>query len=222
MENFIKPAAVEMARILCGDAVANKLAMVPLSNDIIKCRIQGISEDVLQQTIASVKRSGKFSLQLDETIDIGNDAQLMMFVRYLDTNDYMEQFLFCRPLAKEQIFKKVNSFFKKQQLQWSDCVSVCEDGASSMMGCKKGFMSFVKKENKNISVVHCLIQRENLTAKEIQGDLAIVFTEVVSVVNFIKSRPLHTRLFRVLCDEMGLNTIGFCSIPTFVGYRKER
>ena len=83
-------------------------------------------------------------------------------------------------------------------------------------------MSFVKKENKNISVVHCLIQRENLTAKEIQGDLAIVFKEVVSVVNFIKSRPLHTRLFRVLCDEMGLNTIGFCSIPTFVGYRKER
>ena len=100
MENFIKPAAVEMSRILCGDAVANKLAMVPLSNDIIKWRIQEISEDVLQQTIASVKRSGKFSLQLDETIDIGNDAQLMMFVRYLDTNDYMEQFLFCRPLAK--------------------------------------------------------------------------------------------------------------------------
>ena len=100
VENYIKPAAVEMARILCGDAVANKLAMVPLSNDTIKCRIQEISEGVLQQTIASVKRSGKFSLQLDETIDIGNDAQVMMFVRYLDTNDYMEQFLFCRPFAK--------------------------------------------------------------------------------------------------------------------------
>ena len=90
VENFIKPATVEMARILCGDAVANKLAMVPLSNDTIKWRIQEIS-DVLQQTIviASVKRSGKFSLQLDETIDMGNDAQLMMFARYLDTNDYM-------------------------------------------------------------------------------------------------------------------------------------
>ena len=34
-------------------------------------------------------------------------------------------------------------------------------------------------------------------------DLAIVFKEVVSVVNFIKSRPLHTRLFRVSCEEMG-------------------
>ena len=98
---MIKPAAVEIARILCGDAVANKLAIVPLSNDAIKRRIQEISEDVLQQTIASVKGSGKFSLQLDETTDIGNDAQLMMFGQYLDTNDYIEQFLFCRPLAKK-------------------------------------------------------------------------------------------------------------------------
>ena len=32
VENLIKPAAVEIARIMCGDAVANELAMVPLSN----------------------------------------------------------------------------------------------------------------------------------------------------------------------------------------------
>ena len=106
---MIKPASVEMARILCGDVVANKLAMLSSSNDTIKWRIQEISEDVLQQTIASVKRSGKLNLQFDETTDIGNDAQLMVFVRYLDTNDYIEQFLFCRLLAKnttgEQIFK---------------------------------------------------------------------------------------------------------------------
>ena len=175
---MIKPAAVEMARIVCGNAVANKLAMVPLSNDTIKRRIQELSEDVLQQTIASVQRSGKFSLQLDETTNIGNDVQFMVFVRYLDTNNYMEQF-FCRPLAKnttgEQIFKKVDSSFKEHKLEWSDCVSFCADGAPSMMGCKKGFMSFVKKENKNISVVHCLLHRENLAAKEIQEDLARVF-----------------------------------------------
>ena len=114
---------------------------------------------------------------------------------------------FCRPLAKnttgEQIFKQVDLFFKEHELEWSGCVSICADGALSMMGCKKGFMNFVKKENKNISVVHCLLHRENLAAKEIQEDLAIVFKEVVSVANFIKSRPLHTRLFRVLCNEMG-------------------
>ena len=75
-----------MARILCGDAVANTLTTIPLSNDTIKRRIQELLEDVLQQTIAFVKRSGNFSLQLDETTDIGNDVLLIVFVRYLDTN----------------------------------------------------------------------------------------------------------------------------------------
>ena len=163
---------------------------------------------------------------MDEITDIGNDAQLMVFVLNLDTNDYMEQFLFCRSFAKnttgEQIVKKMDLFFKKHQLQQSDCVSVCEDGAPSMMRCKKGFMSFVKKENKNISVVHCLVHRENLAAKEIQGDLAVVFKEIVSMVNVIKSRPSHTRLFCILCDEMGAEHNGLLFHPTFVGYREER
>ena len=34
-ENLVKPAAVEMAKLMCGDAVASKLAMVPLSNNTI-------------------------------------------------------------------------------------------------------------------------------------------------------------------------------------------
>ena len=111
-EKLIKPAAVKMVRILCGNAVANKLVMVLLSNNTIKWRIQVLSEDIMPQTIASVKRSGKFSVQLDEITDIRNDAQLMVSVQYLDTNDYMEQFLFCHSLAKnttgKQIFKKLN------------------------------------------------------------------------------------------------------------------
>ena len=205
-ENLIKSASVEMARIMCGDAVANKLEMVPLSNDTMKRRIKELLRNVLQQKIAAIRHSERFSLQLDETTDIGSDAQLIVFVRYFDSNDFVEQFLFCRPLAKnitgEEIFKKVDFFFEEHQLQWSNCVSVCADGAPAMMGSNNGFMSFVRRKNNSISVVHFLLHRENLATKEIQENLAIVFKEVVSVVNYIKSRPLNTRLFRALCDEM--------------------
>ena len=211
-ENLIKPASVEMARIMCGDAVANKLEMVSLSNHTMKRRIKELSRNVLQQTIAAIRHCERFSLQLDETTDIGSNAQLMVFVRYFDTNDFVEQFLFCRPLAKnttgEEIFKKVDFFYEEHQLEWSNCVSVCADGAPAMMGSNKGFMSFVKRKNNNISVVHCLLHRENLATKEIQENLAIVFKEVVSVVNYIKSRPLNTRLFRALCHEMGAELSG--------------
>ena len=82
-------------------------------------------------------------------------------------------------------------------------MSACADGAPAMMGIKKGFMSFTKKQNKDILIVHCYLHRKNLAAEDIQANLALVFKEVVCVVNYIKSHSLCTRLFRVFCDEMG-------------------
>ena len=121
-ENLVKPAVIEMARIMSGDAIANKFAMVPLSNNTRKRRIQEILADILQQTIAAVEQSEKFSLQLDETTDIGSDAQLMVFVRYCTSENYVEQFFFCRQLTKnttgEEIFMNVDFFFKEHQLSW--------------------------------------------------------------------------------------------------------
>ena len=61
-------------------------------------------------------------------------------------------------------------------------------------------------------MVYCLFHRENLAAKEMQEDFAIVFKEVATVVNYFKSRSLHTRLFHVLCDEMNAEHMGFCFI----------
>ena len=55
-ENLFKLAAVEMATIMCGDAIVNKLAVVPLSNNTIKRLIQEISADILQQTIGAIKQ----------------------------------------------------------------------------------------------------------------------------------------------------------------------
>jgi len=51
-----------------------------------------------------------------ETTDFGNDVQFMVSLRYSATEDYVEQLLFCCPLAKritrKEMFKKVESFTK--------------------------------------------------------------------------------------------------------------
>jgi len=107
-ESLVKPAPVKIARIMCNDAAANKLAVVPLSNKTIKLRIPELSVDILKQIIAAAKRSRNLISELGETTDLGNDAQFMVFVRYRETADHTEQFLFCRPLTKhatgEEIF----------------------------------------------------------------------------------------------------------------------
>ena len=47
-EILVKPAAVEMAREMCGDAVANKLNMVSCSNNTIRPRIEAMSGNILK------------------------------------------------------------------------------------------------------------------------------------------------------------------------------
>ena len=161
-------------------------------------------------------------MQLDETTNIENDAQLMVFVQYHAADDYVEQFLFCCQLSKntlgEEIFKTVDWFFQEHQLLWADCVSACADGAPSMMQIRKGFMSFVKKENNDILIVHFYLHRENLAAKESQENLAFVFKEVVSVVNYINALVY----FKCFVMKWELNTVDFCIIQTFVGYPKKK
>jgi len=90
--------------------------MVLSSNNTTKWHIQELSVDILmKQTIAAAKWKSYFrAWELGETTDLGSDAEFMVFVRYRATEDYVKQFLFCRPCAKhtigKEIFKKVKSF----------------------------------------------------------------------------------------------------------------
>ena len=101
-------------------------------------------------------------------------------------------------------------------------MSVCADGAPSMMGSKRSFMSWVKRQNNDISVVHCLLHRGNLEAKEIQEDFAIVFKEVVTVSITINLVPCTLIYFVSWVTKWEQNTMDFCFIQTFVGYCEKR
>ena len=70
---------------MLGTAAKDMLSLVPLSTEIVKNRIDDISEDILHQVVADLKANHtKFSLQLDETTDVANLSQLTAFVHYVD------------------------------------------------------------------------------------------------------------------------------------------
>lgn len=87
-------------------------------------------------------------------------------------------------------------------LSWDNCIGICTDGAPSMTGSIKGFISLVKKKNSKIIFTHCFLHREALVAKSLVSDLQNILDQVVKVINFIKSRLLKSRLFENICEEM--------------------
>ena len=76
-----KPAAVAINLAMHRDKSARELESVPLSNGTIARRITDMAQDIKFQLVDRVKK-GKYALQSDESGDILNSAQLLVFIRY--------------------------------------------------------------------------------------------------------------------------------------------
>ncbi|XP_025201805.1 protein ZBED8-like [Melanaphis sacchari] len=149
-ESLIKPCALEMVELVCGMEQRKKIEAVPLSNDTIHSRISDMSTNILEQVIAELDSTQfPFSMQLDESTDISQCSQLLVFVRYIHSGTLM------------------------------------------------------KNEIPDIVITHCFLHRHALASRTLPTDLKEIMMTAVKVVNFIRSRALHHRLFKVLCQEMG-------------------
>ena len=60
-EILVKPGVMQLAKIKLGKEVGNKLSLVPLSNDVVKSRINDISEDILSQIRRLAQQSSAYN-----------------------------------------------------------------------------------------------------------------------------------------------------------------
>ena len=79
---------------------------------------------------------------------------------------------------------------------------ICTVGAPSMVGFIKGFVSLVAKRNPTIVRTHCFLHKEVLVAKIAQNELKEVLSEVIELVNFIKTCTVQSRIFELICKDM--------------------
>ena len=81
--------------------VAAKLETVSLSNNTVKNRIEEMSIYIADQVISGVKNlKFGFSMQLGESTDITNSAQLLVYVRYsTQDNDVKTELLMSKELS---------------------------------------------------------------------------------------------------------------------------
>ena len=189
-----------------GDKVTEEIKRIPLFADTIFRRIRDMSQDIKFQLIDRVKR-GKYALQLVESTDVPSLAQKIVFVRSIDNRKIKEELLMCVALSGtctgKNIFSAVDSRLHNYGLLWECCICICTERAGAMVRKRKGFLARVSQIAAHINFTHCIIHAENLASKTLGQQLKCVLDSAVKIVNFIKSRPLQTRLFAIRCDEMG-------------------
>ncbi|CAI9716938.1 domain-containing 3 [Octopus vulgaris] len=204
-ESIISPACRKMVKTIIGDEAEQEISKIPLSNNTILRRIMDFSADIEENVQIKVQNS-EFALQVDESTDISNKTQLLTFIRFIDGNQTINQFFCCEemPLTTrgQDIFDILSAYLEKWNLSWNSCVGICTNGAASMIGSIKGFVSLVQQQNPNVIRIHCFQHREELVSKTIPVALKQVLNQVVEMVNYIKSRPLKYRLFEQIYVDM--------------------
>ena len=90
---------------------------VTLCTCVVKIKFCSVTVQVVQE----IKGSPMFSFQLDETTNVSSCAQLLVFVRYIHSGDFKEEFVFCTELdsttQSADVMKKMTTFFESAQLE---------------------------------------------------------------------------------------------------------
>lgn len=104
-QELIWPSIEIVVGAIFGKEGLEKIKGIPVSAGTIASRIKTMSTDIKDQIVEKMNLSQiGFAVQLDETTDINNRAQLVCCVRYLDKSDIVEEVLFLREVmdAKSQ------------------------------------------------------------------------------------------------------------------------
>ena len=97
-QNLVMSVAKEIVEIMIEEKERKLLDPISLSASTVKQRISGMSNDVLEQTVSQVNASPFYAIQLDESTDIAGQPQLLVFVRFVNGDEVVEELLFCNTL----------------------------------------------------------------------------------------------------------------------------
>ena len=89
------------------------------------------------------------------------------------------------------------------ETDWKKYVGFCSDGDRVLTGRQSGVVAKVKDVAPDVTFTHCFIHREALATKGMPSKFKTVLKDSVKIINFIKARPLNSRLFSLLCDDTG-------------------
>nr|XP_005998765.1 PREDICTED: protein FAM200B-like [Latimeria chalumnae] len=211
-KKLIVPVSLDMVRTILDEKSAEKLRSIPLSDNTMSRRICSIAEHLEAKLITWLQSAGDFAIQLDENTDISNCATLLVYVRYVWQDDFMEDLLCCLTLPTNttgaQIFKALHDcVVGKYKLDWANCKGITSDGAANMTGRNSGVVRKISEAAGNDVVWnHCFIHYfpaewfENLKEKRwVKDPFAFENPESIMKLNLMPEQ--ENELLQLACDS---------------------
>ena len=166
---FVKECMLDAVDITCPE-VRTKIEAISLSRRTIVRRIGGIAQNLSEQLFEAGKSFEWYSLALDESTDIEDTAQLLVFIRGIDENfEITEELLSLEHLKDtttgQDLFESVENCLDRSGLPLHKLANIITDGTPALTGKNVGLIKLlndkVKREHPLHSVMsfHCIIHQ---------------------------------------------------------------
>lgn len=180
---------------------------MPLSAKTVKDRAIKMATNITSRQIADINSAPAYSIACDESCDVDDIEQTALLCRYVNSDGPQEEIIELIPLKGqtrgEDICEAIVDCLKAKEIKTSHMVSVATDGAPSMRGTTKGFVTLLQKSlNRKLLTFHCIIHQEALCAQTFPPECMEVMNLVIQMVNKIMAKGLNHRQFCALLDEV--------------------
>ena len=159
-------------------------------------------------------------MALDESTDISDTSQLLIFIRTVDDNFTVQEEL-VKMCSLNEGTKGFNIYAALESVihdygGFKKCSCIVTDGAKAMTGNNKGLVGFLKKNGVDCIILHCIIHKEALCGKMLQT--SDIMKTVVQIVNLIRggNKAHRHRRFITFLDELNAE---FSDLPLYTNVR---
>ncbi|XP_068203661.1 zinc finger BED domain-containing protein 5-like [Palaemon carinicauda] len=132
------------------------------------------------------------NVQLDESTDVSSCSQLLVFVRYINSGDIKDEFLFCSALETttkaDDVMEKVSTFFQEEDLQWEN---VCGEVLESVIK----IVNYIKTKALNTRLFKELCKDMNADHEVLLFYTAVRWLSKGNVINRIFEMKDEIKLF---------------------------
>ena len=209
---YVKESFLKISEHLFGDfknkcEIVPKISEMPLSAKTVKDRTIKMAENITKQQIKDINSAATYSIACDVSKDKNDIKQIALFCRYVNSAGPQEEMVELIPLKcqtrGENFCEAVFECLRAKDIKTTHLVSVATDGAPSMTGAHKGFVTLLQKSlNRKLLSFHCILHQGALCAQTFPPECTEVMNVVTQIVNKIIAKGLNHRQFCALLDEV--------------------